>query len=57
MLTTANILIPQMRSPVASSSMPPTALKSAIIIGVGERHDQRCAGRQRELDQQHSVRR
>ncbi len=34
MLTTANILIPQMRSPVASSSMPPTALKSAIIIGV-----------------------
>ena len=34
MFTTANILIPQMRSPVASSSRPPTAVKSAIIAGV-----------------------
>ena len=34
MLTTGNILMPQMRNPVASSSKPPTALKSAIIDGV-----------------------
>lgn len=34
MLTTGNILIPQMRNPVASSNKPPTALKSAIIDGV-----------------------
>ena len=33
-MTTANILIPQIRRPVATSSIPPTALKSAIIIGV-----------------------
>ncbi len=35
MLTTGNILMPQMRNPVASSNKPPTALKSAIIDGVG----------------------
>ena len=29
MLTTGNILMPQMRNPVASSNKPPTALKSA----------------------------
>ena len=34
MLTTGNILMPQMRNPVASSNKPPTALKSAIIDGV-----------------------
>ena len=34
MLTTGNILIPQMRNPVASRNKPPTALKSAIIAGV-----------------------
>ncbi len=34
MLTTGNILIPQMRNPVASGNKPPTALKSAIIDGV-----------------------
>ena len=34
MLTTGNILMPQMRNPVVSSNKPPTALKSAIIDGV-----------------------
>ena len=34
MLTTGNILMPQMRNPVAISNKPPTALKSAIIDGV-----------------------
>ena len=34
MFTTANILIPQIRKPVASNSKPPTALKSAIMAGV-----------------------
>ncbi len=32
--TTANILIPQIRRPVANSNRPPTAVKSAIIAGV-----------------------
>lgn len=32
--STANILMPQIRKPVASSNRPPTALKSAIIAGV-----------------------
>src|SRR5699024_12013262 len=33
-LTTGNILIPQIRKPVATNSNPPTALKSPIIPGV-----------------------
>lgn len=32
--TTGNILIPHTRKPVATSSSPPTALKSPIIAGV-----------------------